>query len=73
MYIIEVNGDTCDGPTCMECVDGCPVEMLGLVAYVNGTSAEKEISGVITDMADCIGCMACEAVCPTESIKGTEY
>ncbi|RME49924.1 MAG: 4Fe-4S dicluster domain-containing protein [Caldilineae bacterium] len=73
MYIVEVNGETCDGAECMECIEGCPVEMLGLVAYVNGNGVNKEISGVITDMADCIGCLACETVCPTESIKVTEY
>ena len=47
--------------------------MLALVAYVNGTGEEKQVSGVVTDMADCIGCMACETVCTTESIKVTEY
>ena len=73
MYIVEVNGATCDGETCRKCIDGCPVEMLALVAYVNGTGEEKQVSGVVTDMADCIGCMACETVCTTESIKVTEY
>lgn len=73
MYIVEVNGATCDGETCRKCIEGCPVEILGQVAYLNGTGQEKLVSGVITDMTDCIGCMACETVCPTQSIKVTEY
>ncbi len=68
MFVIEVVAETCDGETCSECVDGCPVEMLGLVEY-----ADKQISSVITDMSECIGCMACESVCPTESISVVEY
>ncbi|RMD59813.1 4Fe-4S dicluster domain-containing protein [Candidatus Parcubacteria bacterium] len=74
MFVVEVNGETCDGPECMECIEGCPVEMLGLVEYVTQNGGEKkQISGVITDMADCIGCGACEATCPTGSITVTEY
>ena len=72
MFIVETNAETCDGNTCQDCIDSCPVEMLDLVSW-NGANGEKQISGVITDMNECIGCMACEAVCPTESITVTEY
>ncbi len=73
MYFVDVVAETCDGNTCSECIDGCPVEMLGLVDFALDSGDSKQISAVITDMSDCIGCMACEAVCPTESITVTEY
>ena len=71
-YIVTIDEATCEG--CGDCVENCPVVILGLGARpadipAPETAEDPDRVAVVTgDAAECTGCMACVEVCPSESI-----
>ncbi|MHA2066401.1 MAG: 4Fe-4S dicluster domain-containing protein [Candidatus Thorarchaeota archaeon] len=59
--IVGLHIESCIG--CMKCVTSCPVNVF--VSWISEDGAE--VVDPILD-ADCILCLACELVCPTEAI-----
>lgn len=48
---------------CMKCIEACPVDV-----FVPFSSDQGEVVDPIRD-GDCILCLVCEIVCPTEAIS----
>lgn len=62
MYMVTIDVEKCEG--CKECVDICPVGLLGL----NGEKA-----AVVGEASECLGCASCETVCPSGAIEVQDY
>jgi NAD-dependent dihydropyrimidine dehydrogenase PreA subunit len=58
--IVGVHFSSCIG--CMKCIDACPVDVFAPF------SSDEEVVDPIRD-GDCILCLVCEIVCPTEAIS----
>ncbi len=57
MYVITIDQSKCTGDG--DCVDACPVTILGLV------DGKATLTG---DPAECLGCEACSSGCVGEAI-----
>jgi len=63
MYIVTVDHDLCEA--CGDCIDSCPVAILG---------QDAEGKACVTgDEAECMGCEACVTVCDSGAMSVTEY
>ncbi len=62
MWKVMIDRQKCEGEG--YCVDACPVTILAL------TDAEGKKSATLSgEEEDCLGCMACLPVCPTDAIQ----
>ncbi len=62
MWKVLIDQEKCEGEG--YCVDACPVLILSVVDREG-----RKKAGVSGKEEDCLGCMACPNVCPTEAIK----
>jgi NAD-dependent dihydropyrimidine dehydrogenase PreA subunit len=75
-YIVTIVEETCEGEG--DCVDNCPVDILSLIARPadipppDTAEDPEKVATVSGDAAECTGCMACQEVCPSESITVQE-
>ena len=65
MWTISIDKATCTGDS--NCVDVCPVTILGMEEYES-----KQVAVLTGSADDCIGCMACVNACETASIAVSE-
>lgn len=63
--IVAVDWDLCTGDG--ECVNVCPVGVFEMVDTPGHPASDKKSDPV--NEAQCIFCLACEAVCPAQCIK----
>ncbi len=59
--LVGISLDACNG--CMRCVRVCPVDVFGEWKSSNGTLVADPVRE-----NDCILCLVCETVCPTDAI-----
>lgn len=59
MVLISIDEDKCEGSSCGECVDICPMEILLI--------DENKI--IITNQDECSICEVCMDVCPEMAIE----
>lgn len=62
MVKIVIDYESCDGTSCAECVDVCPMEIL----VINGDKID------IQNMENCSLCEVCMDVCPKEAVDVKE-